>query len=82
MRPRAITALCAALLAASLLAAVECGIPIGAIRRSPPAGLDARIVATGAQAPGFTLEGTDGTFRLADVLAKEHVLLVFYRGHW
>lgn len=70
------------LLVAALLASVACGVPIGAIRRSPPAGLDARMAAAGPRAPAFTLEGTDGTFRLADVLATEHVLLVFYRGHW
>ena len=66
----------------ALMAAGACGIPLGAIRRSPPAGLDSRIVASGVKAPVFTLEGTGGTFRLADALAKQHVLLVFYRGHW
>jgi hypothetical protein len=67
---------------AALLGSAACGIPLGAIRRSPPAGLDARIAATGAHATDFTLEGTTGTFRLGDILANEHVLLVFYRGHW
>ena len=66
----------------ALLLMSGCDVPIGAVRRSPPAGLDARIVAPGAAAPTFTLEGTAGTFRLADALARDHVLLVFYRGHW
>jgi hypothetical protein len=66
----------------ALVTAGACGIPLGAIRRSPPAGLDGRIVASGASAPMFTLDGTGGAFRLADALAKQHVLLVFYRGHW
>jgi hypothetical protein len=68
------------LLAALVLLA--CGIPLGAIRRSPPEGIDARVLAAGAMAPDFTLEGTSGRFHLADVLAGENVLLVFYRGHW
>jgi hypothetical protein len=69
-------------LSAALLVPLACGVPLGAIRRTPPAGIDGRIVARGAQAPPFTLEGTGGTFSLATVLATQHVLLVFYRGHW
>jgi hypothetical protein len=59
-----------------------CGIPLGAIRRSPPEGIDARVLAAQGAAPDFTLEGTTGRFHLADVVAGENVLLVFYRGHW
>jgi hypothetical protein len=84
--PRArLVRLCVALTTLAILAtlsAVACGVPLGAIRRSPPSGIDARIVARGAAAPPFTLDGTGGTFRLAEVLATQHVLLVFYRGHW
>jgi peroxiredoxin len=36
-----------------------------------------------ATATLFTLPAGDGSqVALADVLAKDHVLLVFYRGHW
>jgi hypothetical protein len=71
-----------ATLGVAVAAASACDIPIGAIRRSPPTGIEARLAAARAPAPDFTLEGTSGTFRLADALAKGHVLLVFYRGHW
>ena len=36
-----------------------------------------------AEAPAFALTAQDGQkLALADVLAKEHAVLVFYRGHW
>jgi len=66
----------------SLSGVTGCDIPIGAIRRTPPSGIDARIAAVRSPAPDFTLEGTTGRFHLADALAKGPVLLVFYRGHW
>ena len=65
-----------------LVTATGCDIPIGAIRRSPPAGIDARVLAVGMPAPGFTLKGTAGSFALSEVVAHDNVLLVFYRGHW
>ena len=71
-----------AVLACLVLALAGCDIPIGAIRRSPPAGIDARAVASASPAPSFTLSGTAGTFVLSDVLAHDNALLVFYRGHW
>ncbi len=64
------------------LGAGGCDAPLGAIRRSPPAGIDARVVAARTRAPDFTLAGTSGTFHLVDAVAKDNVLLVFYRGHW
>ena len=80
MRRSVVLALSA--VAAIVAIAAACDVPLGAIRRSPPAGIDARVVAAGAPAPPFTLAGTQGTFALADVLAHDHALLVFYRGHW
>jgi hypothetical protein len=65
-----------------VLVSLGCGIPLGAIRRSPPDGIDARVLPARATAPDFTLEGTAGRFHLADAVARENVLLVFYRGHW
>jgi hypothetical protein len=59
-----------------------CDIPLGAIRRSPPAGIDASAVAASAAAPDFHLDGTKGAFSLADTVSRENALLVFYRGHW
>lgn len=65
-----------------VLSQLQCGIPLGAIRRSPPEGIDARVLPAHATAPDFTLEGTAGRFRMAEADAAENVLLVFYRGHW
>jgi hypothetical protein len=65
-----------------LLGLGACDVPLGAIRRSPPPGIDARAVGAGTRAPPFALEGTQGTFRLGDAVASGNVLLVFYRGHW
>ena len=71
------------LIVLTLLAGVAgCDIPLGAIRRSPPAGIEARAVAASAQAPDVQLAGTNGPFALRDVLSRENALLVFYRGHW
>lgn len=43
-------------------------------------GLD--LIAVGTKAPDFTLPAHDGTTRrLADVLTRSHVLLVFYPGN-
>jgi hypothetical protein len=69
-------------LALALAGANACDVPIGAIRRSPPTGIEAKVAPPSAPAPDFTLEGTLGPFHLADTLARGHVLLVFYRGHW
>jgi hypothetical protein len=80
MRRWFVLAFIAALLATAAIA--SCGVPLGAYRRTPPDGIDARVLATKATAPDFTLGGTTGSFHLADAIAKEHVLLVFYRGHW
>jgi len=66
----------------SLFAVTRCDAPLGAIRRSPPAGIAGRVVAARTPAPDFALDGTTGPFRLADAVAKDNVLLVFYRGHW
>lgn len=30
----------------------------------------------------FSLPSQRGTFSLTDTLAQQHVVLVFYRGHW
>ena len=72
----------AAAAASALVAVAACDIPLGAIRRSPPTGLDARIKSSGAPAADFTLDATTGRVALADVLAHGTALLVFYRGHW
>jgi hypothetical protein len=69
-------------LASMLLSVAACDVPIGAIRRKPPAGIDARVLAAESQAPPVTLTGTGGPFVLADVVAHDNALLVFYRGHW
>jgi hypothetical protein len=76
-----------ALLAPLVLAcAAGCDAPLGAFRRSPPSGIDARVLAARATAPAFALDGTlNGatvSFRLSDALSRDNVLLVFYRGHW
>jgi hypothetical protein len=63
-------------------AVAACDAPLGAIRRGPPSGIEARVVAARAPAPPIHLEGTAGAFDLADAAGKESVLLVFYRGHW
>jgi hypothetical protein len=65
-----------------LVALTGCDIPIGAIRRSPPKGIESRAIAAEAQAPDVALHGTAGRFALSDVVAHDNVLLVFYRGHW
>ena len=40
------------------------------------------LITAGTAAPGFALPAHDGTTqRLADVLAKRNVLLVFYPGN-
>lgn len=65
-----------------VLAIARCDAPLGAIRRSPPAGIATRVVAASTPAPDFALSGTAGPFRLSDADAKDNVLLVFYRGHW
>jgi hypothetical protein len=70
------------LVALVTLVTLACGIPLGALRRSPPEGIDARVLSPGGAAPDFVLEGTGGRIHLADVVAGENVLLVFYRGHW
>lgn len=67
---------------AALLVLAGCDAPIGAMRRSPPTGIEGRVVAARAKAPMFALDGTTGPFHLTEALAKDHVLLVFYRGHW
>lgn len=64
------------------LALTRCDAPLGAIRRSPPAGISTRVIAARTPAPDFSLSGTAGPFRLSEAVAKDNVLLVFYRGHW
>jgi hypothetical protein len=59
-----------------------CDIPIGALRRGPPEGIDARAIRAATWAPDFRLEGTRGPFSLFDAVAHDSALLVFYRGHW
>lgn len=40
------------------------------------------LIAVGARAPDFALEASDGRrYRLADVLSRSRVLLVFYPGN-
>jgi hypothetical protein len=57
--------------------------PVNPARGEPPPAI-ADALAVGAPAPGVELPmvagGTRGTFHLADALAKERALLVFYRG--
>ncbi len=58
------------------MVATGCGL-VGLTPKAP-ATLDAR-----AQATPFTLPAHDGrTIELAATLAKQDVVLVFYRGHW
>jgi hypothetical protein len=71
-----------ALVLLSLAGTAACDAPLGAIRRSPPKGIEARAAAADAKAPDFTLQGTTGAVALSEVLAHDDVLLVFYRGHW
>jgi hypothetical protein len=33
-------------------------------------------------APSFSAPAQTGTFSLGDTLKREHVVIVFYRGHW
>jgi len=43
---------------------------------------DTELIKVGVRAPDFTLAGSDGTtHRLADLLARGHVLLIFYPGN-
>ncbi len=66
-----------------LAGAPACDIPpVGALRRSPPSGIEARVKSADTPAPDVSLVGTQGPFILSGALAKENVLLVFYRGHW
>ncbi len=54
--------------------------PKGAIPLSPT---DLARVKVGVKAPGFMLEDIDGRqVSLSDFRGKQHVILVFYRGHW
>jgi peroxiredoxin (alkyl hydroperoxide reductase subunit C) len=59
-----------------------------ALRLGPkdPANLpptDTSRVATGAEAPDFTLESLAGpAVTLSQFRGKRNVVLVFYRGHW
>ena len=42
----------------------------------------ADLLPVGTKAPDFTAEASDGvTYRLADVLTRGHVALVFYPGN-
>jgi hypothetical protein len=65
-----------------LAGTAACDVPLGAIRRSPPSGIDARVKSADTPAPDINLMGTQGAFLLSGVLAQENALLVFYRGHW
>ena len=79
---RALLLIPLAVLGLFTLALTRCDAPLGAIRRSPPAGISARVIAARTPAPDFSLSGTAGSFRLSEAVAKDNVLLVFYRGHW
>jgi cytochrome oxidase Cu insertion factor (SCO1/SenC/PrrC family) len=47
----------------------------------PPTDLER--VATGREAPDFTLESKEGTaVTLSSYRSRQNVVLVFYRGHW
>lgn len=70
------------LAALAILICAACDAPIGAIRRSPPADIAGHVLPTRAKAPAIALEGTQGSYKLADALAQGPALLVFYRGHW
>ncbi len=40
------------------------------------------LLPVGSQAPAFTAEASDGqTYRLAELLARSHVALIFYPGN-
>jgi peroxiredoxin Q/BCP len=44
--------------------------------------MGSELIAVGARAPDFTLEGSDGRrYTLSDVLRRSRVLLVFYPGN-
>jgi hypothetical protein len=58
---------------ACLLASVGCVTGIDVAKPAEPVSV----------ASPFTLAAQDGsTVTLAEVLAQDHVVLVFYRGHW
>jgi hypothetical protein len=59
-----------------------CDAPIGAIRRTPPEGVEVRALVASSWAPDFRLEGTRGPYSLMAAVAHDNALLVFYRGHW
>jgi hypothetical protein len=60
--------------------AMAAALALGACRLPPPAG---KVPEIGARAPDFELGGADGrAYRLADLLARSPVVLVFYRGYW
>jgi hypothetical protein len=83
-RPLALRILAAVAVAvtAAVAGIASCDAPIGAMRRSPPEGVEARAISASAWAPDFRLEGTQGPFALEGAVADENALLVFYRGHW
>ncbi len=59
------------------------GIPLGAVRNTPPPGIERRALAVGATVPAVVLQAADGSaWRLADALGRGPAVLVFYRGHW
>lgn len=69
----------AALAAASTLGAQELGPKDGA----GLAPTDTGRVQPGQPAPDFTLRAFDGSrVTLSDLRGRQHVILVFYRGHW
>jgi hypothetical protein len=59
--------------------------PVNPTRQAPPPTI-ASALAIGARAPDVDLPvvrgESDGRFHLAEALAKERALLVFYRGDW
>ena len=60
--------------------------PANAKRAAPLPAMVASALDVGAKAPAVQLASVSGTtrgeFHLADVLAKERALIVFYRGDW
>lgn len=59
------------------------GIPLHAVRREPPRGIDQLAAAVGSRVGDLAAPAADGsTWRLSAALAHGPVVLVFYRGHW
>lgn len=55
------------------------GYPPEAARKSPPPGIEQRVLGIGSAAPEINASSTAGRFAMAE--GRRHVL-VFYRGAW